>query len=144
MTEQTGLAEAGAAGDFAELPGFLSAQRGLHPYSGADAVAVRRRADASHLEPVITVPVVPVEEIRTAALPVGDEEVEEAIIIIIAPGRARRVASIIHHAAGCDLRERTITIVVVERFVLTARVRRKQIEKSIVVVVGPQGDFGIL
>src|SRR5438034_4406556 len=137
MTEQARLTEAGATGDFAELPGFLSAQRGLHPHFSADAVAVRRRADASHLEPVIAVPVVAIKTIWTAALPVGHEQIEEAVVIVVRPGRARRVSSVIHNAAGRDFGEGAITIIVVERIVLAARIRGKEIEKPVVVVINP-------
>ncbi len=144
MRQQTRLSKTGSSGNLPQLPHVRCSDCRMQAHFGADARPVRGRADTFHLQPVIRVAVVPVEEIRPAALPVRDEKVKEAVVVIVCPGAAGGVAAIVDQAAGCDFGECAVAVVVVESVVLPAIVCRKQIEETIVVVVDPLHDLRIL
>ena len=86
---------------------------------------------------MIRIAVVPVEEVRPAALPIRYKQVKEAVVVIVCPGAPGGVAAVVDEAAGRDFAERAVAVVVVERVVLAAVVRGKQIEPAIVVEIAP-------
>src|SRR4030095_10129270 len=100
--------------------------------------------DAAHLEPGVRVAVVPIEKVRSAALPVRDEEIEEAVVVVIAPRTTGGIAAVVHDAAGGHFGERAIAVVVIERLILPGTVGDKEVEEPIVVIVGPLTDFRLL
>src|SRR5262245_48311261 len=98
------LTKACAAGYFAELPGGLGlvSKRRFHTHLGTDPSAVRSRPNTLYLQPVIRVAVVPIKKVGTATAPIRHEEIEKAVIIVIGPRAACRVAAIIDQAASED------------------------------------------
>src|SRR4030095_11083448 len=90
------LAKPDSAGDFPKLPSLFSAEERLETNLCPDSVAIGSRADATNLEPGIGIAVVAIEKIGTAALPVGDKEIQESVVVVVGPRPAGRVAPIIH------------------------------------------------
>src|ERR1051326_1050685 len=145
--EWTATLETVTHGDFAQLTDHLATDPGRDPDFGADRGAVGHGADAFDLYPGIAIALVMVKEIVDLvwarpgwASAIGDEQVEEPIVIIIDPGTAGGVVSrsaIIHDRARRDSREGTVTFVVVEK-VMVVVVQNEQIQIAVVVVIAPR------
>jgi hypothetical protein len=76
------------------LPEGLPADRGLDPDLGADRGAVRRCSDQLKHDPIVAVPVVPIEEVDLTAS-VGNEQVQEAVVVVIAATEPDRGAMVL-------------------------------------------------
>jgi hypothetical protein len=135
------LAETEAAGNFTQLRHVPIPNRRRNANLHANARAIGNSTDAFHFEPVIRVAGVAIEKIGPTPLPIRDEKIHEAIVVEIAPGRARRITAVVHDASSGDLRERAIAIVAIERIVLATGVGGENVEIPVVIVVGPLHDF---
>src|SRR5438105_4709064 len=88
---------------------------------------------------MVAVAIIMVEKI-VLAVAIGDEQIEETIVVIIAPGAAHRACCIRGDAAGGDSRERAIAVIVVQKIPL-AIVCHEQIKEAVVIVVAPGTAF---
>src|SRR5438552_14116024 len=107
-------AKTAATGNLTQLPEGLAADGCLRTNLGADRRSVRDRADEPEVQPRVAVAIVSIEEV-VRALPykaVGDEQIQEAVIVVIAPNRAAAIAQIVNEAAGSDLSECAVPILV--------------------------------
>jgi len=82
---------------------------------------------------MIVVPVVVIEE--TSAVEVPNEQVQKTIVVVIAPRDGPRIAAIIHRNAVEDFGERPVTVVVIEKVVLSEAVGDEQIEPAVIVII---------
>src|SRR5438034_1007326 len=83
----------------------------------ADTRSVRKSADAAHGEPVVAIPIVPIKQI-VLVVEISNEQIDKAVIVVIAPGAALRSSAIRDDASGNNSRKCPITIVVVKKIVL--------------------------
>ena len=74
---------------------------------------------------------------------VGDEQIEEAVIIIIAPGAAFGIPDVSDDGARGNSGERAGTVIVVKKVPLAAPIRDKQIQKTVIIVIPPGASHGI-
>src|SRR5437773_1801458 len=115
------------AGDLAQLPSIRTANHRLHTNLRADAGAIGNYADQFNAHPTIAVPVVPVEKVslvfivaRASVAAIPHEEVQKPVVVVVTPGAAQRFSTVVGRAAGGNLGEAAIAIVVVEKVVLGA------------------------
>src|SRR5207237_3516710 len=120
MGQETRLPEAAAAGEFTELPHRSPTDGCLQSDFGAEAGAIGCGADAFHFQPMVVVAIVAIKEIRPAALPIRDEEIQKTVVVVIRPGTPSRVTAIIDQTARDNPRKSTVAVVVVEPVVLSA------------------------
>src|SRR5262245_29669005 len=97
---------------------FGTGEDRLHADFRADGVAVRCGADATNLKPGVRVAVVPVKKIGPAPLPIGHEQIEKTVVVVIAPRAAGGIPAIVDDAAGGHFAERAVAVVVIESVVL--------------------------
>src|SRR6185436_7245652 len=89
--------------------------------------------------------VVVIEEIVLSAI-VSDEQIEPAVIVIIAPVAAMRRTALIHGVIGRqggEARERSVAVIAVEKVDPTVlagigSARHEQIEVAVIVVISPR------
>src|SRR5439155_14204163 len=81
------------------------------------------------------IPIIVIEKILRAII--GDEKIQKAIIVIVAPGAAFGLRKIGRDDARGNFRECAITVIVVESIALAAPVGNEQVQKSVVVVISP-------
>src|SRR6266496_2058869 len=134
MRGQRGSAESISVADCAQLPHLLASNLRLNAHLGTNGRAVGNRPDQLYLEPLVAVGVVPIEEIVLSV--VGHEEVEESIVVVIAPPALVGISSIVDEAAGRDARESAITVVAIKKVVQTVPAEEK-VNEAVVVEVTP-------
>src|SRR5437867_302524 len=144
MRFQRVLADPHAPADFAQLPKRLSADGGLHAYLRADGRAIGNSADALDFEPIVRVAVVAIQGVVFGAddPAVRYEQIQETVIVVVAPGATYGIGNVLHRTAAKNPREGTVAIVVIES--ISAGIlsnagsrRHKQIDEPIIVIVTP-------
>src|SRR6185436_20286390 len=95
------------------------------------------RADASHRNPVVGVALVEIKKILLIK-PIGHEQIQEAIVVVVAPGNPVGISSLTDNRAGGNLRERSVAIVMIKK-IFPQPVAHKQVQIPIVVIVRPRG-----
>ncbi len=144
MRFQRILIERGAGVDFAQLPQGLSTNGCLHSDFGPNGRAVGNGAHQFEFEPAITVAVVAIEAIGyRAAFPAsGQEQVQETVVVVVAPCATHGISSVVvHKAAGKYPGEGAVAIVVIEIIYAGTdsdfAMRHEQINKPVIVIVAP-------
>jgi hypothetical protein len=79
------------------------------------------------------------EQAVVLLLLVGDEKIEVAVAVVIAPGAAGRVVPLGRDRAVLDRGERAVAVVAVEKVLLPVPVGDEEIEMAVAVVVGERG-----
>ncbi len=74
---------------------------------------------------------------------VGDKEIEVAVIVVVAPGAAARIASALHGRSRGDLAECSIAMVAVKQIIAAQANRDEQIQVAVVVVIAPDRPFRV-
>src|SRR5438105_974881 len=138
-----------AAGDIAHLPQNFASDLCFHPDFRANCGPVGVRSDELESNPIVTIAVVPVEEVgllmgSNGKASVGNEQIKETVVVIISPGAALSLSPIADETAFGDFSESAVAVVVVKSVVFsgaTGSVRRtavhEQIQPAIVVVITP-------
>src|SRR5438105_4090129 len=137
MRFQRVLADATAPADFAQLPNRLSTNGGLRAHLRADGGAIGYRADALDLEPIVTVAVVVIEAIvfRAEQAALRHEQVQETVVVVVAPGATNGNANVLQSPTRKDPREGGVALSVRERIYVDimfhAEDRDQQMDESI-------------
>ena len=118
----------------------------MHANLGSDRGAIGNAPGALNHQPVVAVSIVAVEQI-VLPVQIGDEQIEETIVVIVSPGAPISNGAVIDEASRRDFREGAIPVVMVKKIVLARAARRavgdEKIEEPIIVVICPGRAPGI-
>src|SRR5882724_4282824 len=141
-----------AAGDGPELPATLATVESLHTHLSPDCGPVGHGAHQLHVQPGVAVAIVVIEKRRLwrgSKCPLRDKEIQEAVVVVVAPAGALALGDEIRHQPAVGhFRERAVAVVVVEEVVgvwwtqvgigIAVTNGHEEIDEAIVVVFGPR------
>ena len=129
------------AGDLAHLPAPRSGNGCLDPDLRPDGGAIGNGAHAFDPNPMVAVTVIMVEKIVLPGT-FRHKQIEEAVIVVIAPNAANGIASVCHDVAAKNFAERPITVVAIKKVSLVGCIGYKEIQISVIVIVAPGAAHG--
>src|SRR5439155_639740 len=73
----------------------------------------------------------------TTAFAIGNEYVQESIVVVVAPRRSVEVANLVDDLTVCDFSEGAVAIVAVQRILLSLSLSDEKVKVTVIVIIPP-------
>ena len=101
-----------------------------------------KRAAGNLVEGPVTIIFVEADSFTADIVPAGNDYINVAIVVVIAPGKTFRISNIRGNNAIGDPGKGAILIVMVEKVFLIVSIDHEQIDPAVVIKIGPACAFG--